>query len=714
MAGVSVGEIEATFRLRDELTPQLNVAQRHIADVSKDLEGMAAPTKEVEANFRRIGAAIGAAFSLRELSQMAGQITQSTSQINDLALKMGIGTTAVQELKFAAEQSGGSIEQIGNALALMGDKLTEGGKGTVAAVQSLGLSLDTLRASSPDQAFTAIASAISQIEDPMVRSNMAMELFSRAGASLLPVLTSDIEGLRVKAQEMGLVISEDLVRRGDDLGDSWEAMQGRIEGARTRALLPALDVFLQLPQPIQTGIGLISEFSGVFSGLALAIMAAGGPVAAFTAVSGAATSVGGVLVAIATGPIGLLVGAVAGLGLAWYAWGDDVTEVVSSTYAAVKSWLWDKLEPVLTPLIGLLDSIGKMFEAFGKLVGAVFGKIVDVHVDAVRTIVMWLSDRLEPVFRPIGVAVEFLATVFGRAYQAISLVVQNTYNAVKTWLLDRFTGIVDGIKGKIDAVTGFFNNMYMAVVGGSIVPDMINGIASEFGRLGSVMVEPTGLATGGVQGLFSGLFTNISKTASDGFKDMLSRTSVFGGEFSGAWSGIANSVGGLFDSMMGKLSSFITSGKFSLDQFLLDFETFGASLSARATILMATEWFKAFIGPHYTIGGGEEDERRRREEDERYFPQIPGYEPPSNEGTGNPYPFAAGGIVTRPTMGLVGEAGPEAIIPLKNWNGMGGGVNIYIDAGGAVFADDSSIRRFADKLLPQLSYALRREGLATA
>ena len=41
-------------------------------------------------------------------------------------------------------------------------------------------------------------------------------------------------------------------------------------------------------------------------------------------------------------------------------------------------------------------------------------------------------------------------------------------------------------------------------------------------------------------------------------------------------------------------------------------------------------------------------------------------------------PFATGGIVTRPTIGLIGEAGPEAVIPLGR-GGMGGGtVNINI------------------------------------
>lgn len=46
-------------------------------------------------------------------------------------------------------------------------------------------------------------------------------------------------------------------------------------------------------------------------------------------------------------------------------------------------------------------------------------------------------------------------------------------------------------------------------------------------------------------------------------------------------------------------------------------------------------------------------------------------------------PFAEGGIVTRPTLGLVGEAGPEAIIPLSKARGLGSVViNVYGDVTG--------------------------------
>ncbi len=45
--------------------------------------------------------------------------------------------------------------------------------------------------------------------------------------------------------------------------------------------------------------------------------------------------------------------------------------------------------------------------------------------------------------------------------------------------------------------------------------------------------------------------------------------------------------------------------------------------------------------------------------------------------------FARGGIVTRPTLGLVGEAGPEAVVPLGRGGAMGQTNNFHFH--GAVY-----------------------------
>jgi hypothetical protein len=57
--------------------------------------------------------------------------------------------------------------------------------------------------------------------------------------------------------------------------------------------------------------------------------------------------------------------------------------------------------------------------------------------------------------------------------------------------------------------------------------------------------------------------------------------------------------------------------------------------------------------------------------------------------------FANGGIVTRPTLGLVGEAGPEAIVPLSQLGEMGGpgGQSITVNVYGRPEEDDVTFAR---------------------
>lgn len=63
--------------------------------------------------------------------------------------------------------------------------------------------------------------------------------------------------------------------------------------------------------------------------------------------------------------------------------------------------------------------------------------------------------------------------------------------------------------------------------------------------------------------------------------------------------------------------------------------------------------------------------------------------------------FASGGIVTQPTVGLIGEAGPEAIIPLNKANSLG---SVQITITGNTFMGD---REAAEKIGDQIISALK-------
>ena len=75
--------------------------------------------------------------------------------------------------------------------------------------------------------------------------------------------------------------------------------------------------------------------------------------------------------------------------------------------------------------------------------------------------------------------------------------------------------------------------------------------------------------------------------------------------------------------------------------------------------------------------------------------------------------FAEGGIVTSPHIGLVGEAGPEAIIPLSKLGSVGGGggsTNVTIHVAGSVVTQTDLVRSVQDGL----AQIMRRRGLNPA
>jgi len=67
--------------------------------------------------------------------------------------------------------------------------------------------------------------------------------------------------------------------------------------------------------------------------------------------------------------------------------------------------------------------------------------------------------------------------------------------------------------------------------------------------------------------------------------------------------------------------------------------------------------------------------------------------------------MASGGIVTQPTFALIGEAGPEAVIPLNRSGGMGMGITINVQAGLV-----SSPDQIGQQIIEAIQSAQRRSG----
>jgi ElaB/YqjD/DUF883 family membrane-anchored ribosome-binding protein len=75
------------------------------------------------------------------------------------------------------------------------------------------------------------------------------------------------------------------------------------------------------------------------------------------------------------------------------------------------------------------------------------------------------------------------------------------------------------------------------------------------------------------------------------------------------------------------------------------------------------------------------------------FGRMGGDDNAAGRGSGLAIPaMAEGGIVTSPTLALIGEAGPEAVVPLSKMGGMGGGINITVTSADPRAVVDALVR----------------------
>lgn len=168
----------------------------------------------------KVGGMLAGAFAITEIVSAAANVVNFAGELTDLSSKTGIGTTALQELKYAGSQVGVELETITGGVTGLQKRLAGGDASAVGAIKALGLNFDELRDKSPEDQFTAIAAEVAKVEDPAARVKLAMDLFGKAGAEMLPLLTDEFMGLTEKANTLGIVMDEETVASMDTLGDT--------------------------------------------------------------------------------------------------------------------------------------------------------------------------------------------------------------------------------------------------------------------------------------------------------------------------------------------------------------------------------------------------------------------------------------------------------------------------------------------------------------
>ena len=176
--------------------------------------------------------------TLKAVPQFLAESVLATAEyggaLDDASKRTGVAAETLQELGFAAAQSGVGTEELQTSLGKLARQMnaaSEGSKEALSAFTQLGVKVTnadgTLR--SVDDVFAELADRFVEIDNPAKRTALAMEVFGRSGANLLPLLLeggAGIDAMREAAIDLGLVMSNEAVRAADTFGDSLDALRG--------------------------------------------------------------------------------------------------------------------------------------------------------------------------------------------------------------------------------------------------------------------------------------------------------------------------------------------------------------------------------------------------------------------------------------------------------------------------------------------------------
>lgn len=185
------------------------------------------------------------------LVDVAKEAVETAAHLDDTAQAIGIHTDALQELIYAGQQSGLEMEELSKGVLTLSRNMkaaSDGGESQAKAFAQLGVKVKGAdgKLREAEGVIADVADKLADMPDGAKKTAIAMEIFGKSGAKMVPLLNEGADGiaeLREEARELGIVLDEDLIKQGaqiDDLASSLKAMWKGIKTSVGAAMFPEI------------------------------------------------------------------------------------------------------------------------------------------------------------------------------------------------------------------------------------------------------------------------------------------------------------------------------------------------------------------------------------------------------------------------------------------------------------------------------------------
>lgn len=200
-------------------------------------------------------AAIGALAGVASVGLLAALVkgaADAADNLRDMSQKTGIAVEELNGLGFAAGQAGGSLESMVSAAGKLNKSIADaagGGKDTGAAFKALGIDVATASGDmkKADVVMAEVADQFAKYQDGPEKSALALAIFGKAGADMIPILNEGGAALRenIEYAKKHSGMTTELATASDEFNDimgKLTVQQNSFSNTLASAVLPSLNV----------------------------------------------------------------------------------------------------------------------------------------------------------------------------------------------------------------------------------------------------------------------------------------------------------------------------------------------------------------------------------------------------------------------------------------------------------------------------------------
>jgi lambda family phage tail tape measure protein len=441
--------LDALLRIRSDVqgANQIVALNRGLQGVERTAAGASVALRGLAGSSALMAGSLGALAPLASAAGLVGLVKgalDAGDAMNDLSMPTGVSVEALAKFRKAASTSGTDIDAVAKSLTRLSRGMFEAattGKGAAAdALKALGISAKDAAGNvkSADAVTLEIANRFKVMPDGVNKTALAMALFGKSGAEMIPMLNmggAAIDSLSVK-------MTKAFAERADEYGDKLAILSGKVGalGADLAiALLPALNAVTDALTAAITGFSSMPPVlqQAAVAGAALAI--SWGPVTGLMGILGKMTaplvanamanlSLQTALAGRAMGPLSAGLAMVKGAMLAIPGWGWALAGAAALTALTAHVYKTDE---------GFRDFVGNL----GDVISGDFKRSMEAMGNSAAGTGRFISDRW-------GDLVGFAQSVGSRIAQAFS---------------GPFGFIADAARTAMGLVTGAIENMVNAI-----------------------------------------------------------------------------------------------------------------------------------------------------------------------------------------------------------------------------------------------------------